>query len=117
VWLSIVDGSPTALDTEPVDRDNDGEGPRGSGRDLLSPPQGFSAHRRGRHFTYAMGRFGTAADGAMLFELRAIENNIAYSPDNFVALTATMIDDEIAALPPPAGTGTSRSSKRKREDF
>ncbi|GAB2972386.1 hypothetical protein [Saccharothrix stipae] len=69
---SIVAGSPSSLEVEPLDRDNDGEGPRGDHRDLLSPPKGYPAHRRGRHFTYAMGFYGTAEDGSLLFELRQV---------------------------------------------
>jgi hypothetical protein len=92
-WLdSIVDGDPTSIDEEPLDRDNDGEGPRGSHRDLLSPPAGYPAHRKGRHFTYAMGRFGTAADGAMLFELRAIEADTTYNVANMCAVARRFIN-------------------------
>jgi hypothetical protein len=82
-WLdSIVLGDPANEDNEPIDRDNDGEGHRGSGRDLMSPPQGYPAHRLGRHFTYAMGRFGCAADGALLLEVRAIKEDITYNVAN-----------------------------------
>jgi hypothetical protein len=83
-WLdSVVDGCPTTVDNEPLDRDNDGTGPRGDSYDLMSPPPGYPAHRRGRHFTYAMGYFGLAADGAALFEIREIWRAGAYGMDNF----------------------------------
>lgn len=82
-WLdSIVLGDPANEDNEPIDRDNDGEGHRGYGRDLMSPPRGYPAHRLGRHFTYAMGRFGCATDGALLLEVRAIKADITYNVAN-----------------------------------
>lgn len=85
-WLdSVVDGCPTTVDTEPLDRDNDGTGPRGDSYDLMSPPPGYPAHRTGRHFTYAMGYFGLADDGAALFEVREIWPAGAYGMDKFEA--------------------------------
>ena len=85
-WVdSIVDGQPTAVDTEPFDRDNDGAGPRGPQHDLMSPPPGYPAHRKGRHFTYAMGYFGTAPDGSALLEVREIWTAGLYTLANFEA--------------------------------
>lgn len=91
-WLdSIVLGDTSTEDTEPIDRDDDGEGPRGASRDLLSPPKGYPAHRRGRHFTYAMGRFGTAADGALLLEVRAIKKDMPYNVRDLRAQTTEFL--------------------------
>ncbi|WP_333770287.1 hypothetical protein [Streptomyces sp. IBSBF 2435] len=96
-WFdSIVDGDPTTPATEPTDRDNDGDGPRGDHRDLLSPPRGYPAHRQGRHFTYAMGRFGTAGDGAMLFELRAVRKDEAYGLEDAVSLMREFAASQLA---------------------
>jgi hypothetical protein len=44
-----------------------------------------------------MGRFGTAADGAMLFELRAIEDDIAYNPADFAALARRFMNQQLEA--------------------
>ncbi|MEU4449228.1 hypothetical protein AB0K14_11575 [Actinosynnema sp. NPDC050801] len=109
-YHSIVDGTPSSPVLEPLDRDNDGAGPRGRYRDLLSPPKGYPAHRQGRHFTYAMGFFGTAEDGSMLFELRQVERVAARSePVNKKYSTATVFDamrtfaaGELPAAPAPA---------------
>lgn len=91
-WLdSIVMGDTSTEDTEPIDRDDEGEGPRGASRDLLSPPMGYPAHRRGRHFTYAMGRFGTAADGALLLEVRAIKKDMPYNVRDLRAQTTEFL--------------------------
>ena len=76
-------GDPSTVDTEPTDRDNDGTGPRGRHHDRMSPPPGYPAHRKGRHFTYAMGYFGLAADGTALAEVREIWSAGSYSVQNF----------------------------------
>jgi hypothetical protein len=119
---SIVDGTPSSPALEPVDRDVDGEGPRGKHRDLLSPPPGYPAHRRGRHFTYAMGYFGTAEDGSMMFELRQVEKVPAKGdPEARNYSTVTVFDAmrkfAEEELPPSLSgtTGTSeRATKRRR---
>lgn len=88
-WLdSIVDGCPTSLQDEPLDRDNEGAGPRGPNHDLMSPPPGYPAHRKGRHFTYAMGHYAPAGDGSALLEVREIWAAGNYSVDRFVAQAA-----------------------------
>jgi hypothetical protein len=80
-----VDGDPSDLTTEPVDRDNDGDGPRGAEFDLMSPPLGYPAHRRGRHFTYAMGLYGLAADGSAVVEMRELWPSRPYKMADFHA--------------------------------
>lgn len=120
---SIVDGSPSTLEVEPLDRDNDGSGPRGTYRDLLSPPEGYPAHRRGRHFTYAMGYFGTADDGSLLFELRQVEKVPANVEPAFKKFSSSTVYDAMwkfglrelgATTTTTTGGATDRPAKRRR---
>lgn len=83
-WFdSIRKGDPSSTDTEPLDRDNNGTGPRGEHFDRMSPPPGYPAHRQGRHFTYAMGFFGCARDAVPLIEAREIGGTGEYESDVF----------------------------------